>query len=145
MLCLKSCPGRSILPEWTFGEAEPELAPGHPLNARMFSVHPGLINVRCVLRRTDRGKPRSPARQAGPTKLLPGRQDLLKCLENGALYPYVNVGVSALRECRCWINISHDSLAAGPDCFEPSGPRDRCLLDFTQSWLAGFREEWLDL
>ena len=58
---------RSILPEWAFGEAEPELVTQTALNNTRLVVtrHSGVTH--CNSRRSGRGKPRSPARQAGPT------------------------------------------------------------------------------
>ena len=53
----------SILPEWTFGEAEPS-SQGNPReNTAAWAIC-------CDSRRTGRGRPRSPARQAGPTSIV---------------------------------------------------------------------------
>ena len=47
-----------------------ELAQQHALNTMRFQLHHNSPVIYCDSRRSGRGKPRSPARQAGPTKPL---------------------------------------------------------------------------
>jgi hypothetical protein len=74
---LNCCPGRSILPEWTFGKAEPELVTQHALNTKLFEVHPGGLSdlLHSTSNRSRQAATSCPAgrtyyaaaRQAGPT------------------------------------------------------------------------------
>ena len=67
----KPHPSTSILPEWTFGEAELSSYRNTRQTTADLSLTAGSEAICCDLRRSGRGRPRSPARQAAPTKLLP--------------------------------------------------------------------------
>jgi len=68
---------QSILSEWTFGEAEPSSHCDTRDPPDSSGVYTEFGAIFCDPRRTGRGRPRRPARQAGRTKPLPSSTSIL--------------------------------------------------------------------